>query len=343
MVRFHLFLPENALRRDLNDEIFIRQCADKIEDSDRLAMLYLIAVADSRATGPSAWSDWKASLLFEMYLKVHPYLEFARATDVQHQVDQGVDWLREQVDTLLTDEPESRLLVDDLPPDYLLSFTPETVAKHVHLHLENQTLLQQKALIFPREMRSQWSLLVMCRDRHGLLAKICGVLSLHNLSVLNAQVFTWNNGSAVDVLEVRAEENITFEEMDWQSVGDDLNLVLNHRLGLGHRLYKKLSTTNGKRKFPAETKTPRVLMDNEASQKYTVIEVYAKDSPGQLYRITQTLADFGLIIYRAYIATEVEQLIDVFYVLDGENEKVTDAAFIQELHEGILYGIGVGA
>jgi [protein-PII] uridylyltransferase len=168
------------------------------------------------------------------------------------------------------------------------------------------------------------------------------VLSLHNLSVLNAQVFTWKNGCAVDVLEVRAEDSIAFSEMDWQSLGDDLNLALNHRLGLGHRLYKKLSNTYGKRKLPSGVADSRVLLDNEASQKYTVIEVYSTDSPGQLYRITQTLADFGLVIYRAYIATEVEQLIDVFYVLDAHGEKVTDVAFMKELRDGILYGMGIG-
>ncbi len=342
VVRYHLFMPENALRRDLNDELFIRQCAETIEDSDRLAMLYLIAVADSRATGPSAWSDWKASLLFELYLKVLPYLQFATAADVQHQVDQGVDWLRGQVETLLTGEQDSRAIVDDLPADYLLSFTPETVVDHVRIYMEKRSFIQQKALVFPKEMRSQWSLLVMCQDRSGLLAKICGVLSLHNLSVLNAQVFTWDNGCAVDVLEVCAEESIAFAEMDWQGLGNDLNLALNHRLGLGHRLYKKLSNTYGKRKVPLGGEEPRVLVDNEASQKYTVVEVYSKDSPGQLYRITQTLADFGLVIYRAYIATEVEQLIDVFYVLDAHGEKVTDVAFMKELRDGILYEMGVG-
>lgn len=81
------------------------------------------------------------------------------------------------------------------------------------------------------------------------------------------------------------------------------------------------------------------MIDNEASDHYTVVEIYSGDSPGQLYHITQTLADFGIDIYRAYIATEVEQLIDVFYVLDSHGKKVVDASFIEELREGILMGL----
>ena len=339
VVRYHLFMPENALRRDLNDEAFIRRCAEKIGDAERLAMIYLIAVADSHATGPAAWSDWKGTLLYDMYLKVHPYLQFSAVDDVVQQVDQGVEWLRQQVASLLAGEKDVRVAVGDLPTDYLLSFTPEAVVAHVRIHRDNFQVLQQKALILPQKLQSQWSLLIMCRDRSGLLAKICGVLSLHNLSVLNAQIFTWKDGSAVDVLDVRPEDGVQSEEKDWQAVNDDLNLALNHRLGLGHRLYKKLSSGLKKRKRPAGMCETRVMVDNEASDQYTIIEIYSADSPGQLYRITQTLADFGINIYRAYIATEVEQLIDVFYVLDSQEQKVTDRQFIKELQDGILYGI----
>ncbi len=339
LVKYHLFLPENALRRDLNDELFIRKCAEKIGDTERLAMLYMIAVADSRATGPSAWSDWKATLLFEMYLKIQPHLQFSAVGDVVRHVDQGVDWLREQVGTLLAKEEGVEVSLDDLPADYLLSFTPEAVAAHVRIHRDNRKLLQQKALLLPQKQQGQWSISIMCRDRSGLLAKICGVLTLHNLSVLNAQIFTWKDGCAMDVLDVRPGDGVEYEEKDWQAVNNDLNLALSHRLGLGHRLYKKLSSAIGRRKRPGGINETRVVVNNEASKQYTIIEVYSADSPGQLYKITQTLADFGINIYRAYIATEVEQLIDVFYVLDSRGQKVTDTLFIKELRDGLLYGI----
>ncbi|MEN8200056.1 MAG: [protein-PII] uridylyltransferase [Thermodesulfobacteriota bacterium] len=343
VVRHHLFLPEKALRRDLGDELFIRQCAEKIGNTERLAMLYLLAVADSRATGPSAWSEWKGSLLSEIYLKVHPHLQFSAVGDVAQHVDQGVDWLREQVASLLAKEVGDHIAVKDLPADYLLSFTPEAVAAHVRIHAENHKLLQQKALLFPQKQQAQWSLLIMCPDHSGLLAKICGVLNLHNLSVLNAQIFTWRDGTAMDVLDVRPEDGVLYEEMDWQAVNDDLNLALNHRLGLGHRLYKKFSSGLGRRRRPVGIDETRIVVDNEASSGYTIVEVYSTDSPGQLYRITQTLADFGITIYRAYIATEVEQLIDVFYVLDSDGEKVTEERYIEELRAGLLHGMAAGA
>ena len=64
------------------------------------------------------------------------------------------------------------------------------------------------------------------------------------------------------------------------------------------------------------------------------------DIPGQLYRITQTLADFGINIHKAFIATEVGQLIDVFYVLDKKGNKVDDDGFLKEIVNGLMHAIG---
>lgn len=364
LVRHHLFMPENALRRDLNDESFIRRCAETIGDSDRLAMLYLLSIADSKATGPSAWSEWKGALLYEMFLKITPYLESgliaaAQADTVQRQVKQGVDWLRGQVVSLLGGDVEALADVALLPADYLLSFTPEAVVDHIRVYRKNYQILRHKALIFPRERRQNWSLLIMAQDRSGLLAKICGVLALHNLSVLSAQIFTWERGEmvmdkdglippeagmalAVDVLEVRSLDGLSFAEKNWSAVNADLDLALNHRLGLGHRIHQKLAAIYGRRKLPGALmgqQQSRVVIDNTISDSYTVIEVHSDDRAGQLYHITQTLADFGINIYRAFIATEVQQLIDIFYVLDSEGLKIIDESFAAEIRDGVLYAM----
>ena len=76
---------------------------------------------------------------------------------------------------------------------------------------------------------------------------------------------------------------------------------------------------------------------------YSVIEVYAPDQPGQLYHIAQAMADFGLNIHKAYIATESTQLIDVFYVLDSQGNKLVDDDFSREVTQGILHSLSRAA
>jgi [protein-PII] uridylyltransferase len=107
LIRYHLFLPENAMRRDFTDREFIRQTAEFIGDVQRLTMLYLLTIADSKATGPSAWSDWKSSLLSEMYLTLKSCLGAGchLAAEAGDEEEQGVRWLREQIFTKLDGQP----------------------------------------------------------------------------------------------------------------------------------------------------------------------------------------------------------------------------------------------
>lgn len=120
----------------------------------------------------------------------------------------------------------------------------------------------------------------------------------------------------------------------------DLDAAIAHRLDIGSKLYRKLSSGYGRRPEMEAMITPRVIVDNHSSDIYSVIEVHSADLPGMLYRITQTLADFGMNIHRAYIATEVERLIDVFYVLDARGQKLTDPDHQRELVHGLLYSLG---
>ncbi len=341
LVRYHLFMPENALRRDLNDGVFIKRCAETIGDLDRLSMLYLLSVADSKATGPSAWSDWKGSLLEEMYQKVYPYLDMGQhgVHDVSAHEEQGVEWLREQLRILLKGELDLRVDVGTLGADYILSFSPEDVVRHVLTQRDNYQLLRQRALVVAEEAEDAWQLLIMTVDRPGLLAKICGVMALNSLTVVRAQIFTWADGTVVDVIDVRSTDGLSFAEKDWESLNQQLDLAIEHRMGLSHRLYRKLSSSYSRRAQEIGEIASKVVIDNKSSENYSVIEVYASDLPGQLYHITQAMADFGLNIHKAYIATEVEQLIDVFYVLDSQNQKLFDEDFRQEVTQGILHSI----
>ena len=342
LVRYHLFLPENGLRRDLEDQEFIRQTAELIGSTDRLTMLYLLSIADSRATGPSAWSTWKATLMAELYLKVKSCLEAvcSPGTDTKNAEDQGVSWLRQLVLNLTADIPDLRIPVQDLPADYLTGFTPELVVRHLLLHRDNNLQLQQKILLFPEQRPGYWSLLMLSKDRAGLLAKLCGVLALHNFSVLAAQIFTWPDGTVVDVLDVQPVLDTEFAEQNWRIMEEDLNKAVNYRLDIGLQLHNKKQAFGTKPRRQVQQLEMKVILDNESSRRFTVIEVYGGDAPGALYQLTQTLSDFGLDIHRARIATEVEQLIDVFYVLTRDGKKLTDPAEQEKVRKTLLTIIG---
>ena len=336
LVRNHLFLSHTAQRRDLEDEELIMRCARRVNTEGKLAMLYLLTIADARATGPTVWNDWKAALLLELYLKIALLLgrrdisghEQARSAKL------GAQWIRDKVSELLPagDKINFTLFSDD----YLLSFPPEVIVEHI---TNAKKLDTQDVLIFHEQSTESWSLLVMAKDRPGLLARIFGVLALHNLNVLAAKIFTWADGTAVDTIEVSSAISEVYEWQDWTAMENELHLAIKQRLGLEHRLNQKLAPLRSKPLGTQKRLAAKVTIDNQASELYSVIEVFSEDRIGILYDITKTLSDFGISIYRARIGTKADQIVDVFYVLDNDGKKIEDPAFKDELQQGLLYAV----
>ncbi|WP_412752539.1 [protein-PII] uridylyltransferase [Krasilnikovia sp. M28-CT-15] len=81
LVRLHLLLPDAATRRDLSDPVTISTVAEAVGDPATLDLLHALARADSHATGPAAWSDWKGRLLADLVRRVHTALHTGELPD----------------------------------------------------------------------------------------------------------------------------------------------------------------------------------------------------------------------------------------------------------------------
>ncbi len=330
LIANHLYLIDNATRRDLEDETLLLKFARHIKDLDRLNMLYLITAADSMATGPNVWTEWRQALVLEIYHKTAHLLEQHDLIDPDRIA--AVEWMRQKVSSLL--EEHQHGLLDMLPEDYLLSFTPEAVVKHLQLR---QKLPREKVLLIPEDRGDYWSILLMTKDRTGLLSKICGLFALHNLAILQAQIFTLKDGTVIDVLDAGCDVKKDFHEIDWSRIERDLQMTLQNRLSLSHRLASKFSRISWHSHRVSIKPRAKVVIDNEQSDFYTIIEIYSQDSPCLLYSVTKTLAEFGINIYKAKIGSSADQVVDVFYVLDDLGEKIEGREFKEEVKNALLY------
>jgi [protein-PII] uridylyltransferase len=333
LVENHVFLVDTAMRRDLDDEAFVLKCARRIGDLDRLKMLYLLSMADSRATGPNVWNDWKAALLQELYLKIAHVFDQADLSGSERS--QAIGWMKQQIEARIG--PTASAILPILPEDYILSFTPEAVERHLKLKEE---LSSKTVLVLPEDKGSFWSLLVIARDRTGLLSRICGVLDLHDLKVLAAQIFTLEDRTVVDTLDVKSTVGRDHEEQDWDGLRKDLTLALDDKLGLTYRLAQKYAPLTWGTHQVCRKPVARVVIDNNTSDFYTIIEVYANDRIGLLYDVTATLSDFRINIFRAKIGTRSDQIVNVFYVLDRADKKIDEPAIQEELRNALLYVAG---
>lgn len=77
LARFHLMLPDTATRRDLDDVVTVTATADAIGSRGTLELLHSLSIADAAATGPAAWSPWKARLIADLVRRTSQMLQGA--------------------------------------------------------------------------------------------------------------------------------------------------------------------------------------------------------------------------------------------------------------------------
>jgi len=175
-----------------------------------------------------------------------------------------------------------------------------------------------------------WQLTIATHDRPGLFAIITGVLWLRGLNILSADIFTRESGVALDVLLVdRLPDPIHATEL-WHRIEHDLVQSLNGRAYLDELLAERRRPSLLQKKG-LPRKDDRVVIDEEESDFYTIIEVYTWDRPGILHAISQTLYELGISIQLAKISTPGAQVADVFYVTDMTGNKL----MLPELHENL--------
>jgi [protein-PII] uridylyltransferase len=321
LVAEHLFLIKTATRRDLNDEETAIVAARRIKDVNLLKMLYLLTVADSLSTGPKAWNSWTAALLRDLFLKVVAILSKQELVSTE-AVDSVEKKKAAVLATAESDDQRNALesLLGVMPPRYLLSAGPSDIQSHIDLHRQ----LGNDAFVW-RIDRSQdagtRTVTVCAKDRPGIFSKFAGVFTLNGLDILDAQVYTWRNNVALDIFELTAPLDPIFEQRIWQRAQQHLSAALENRLDLAEALREKLTTVRSVK--PHLQKRPnKVVIDNESSGFFTLIEVYAYDAPGLLFAITDAIFRCRLDVWVAKIATHVDQVVDVFYVRDFDGQKV---------------------
>jgi [protein-PII] uridylyltransferase len=345
LVRFHLLLVETATRRDLNDEKVVVQCARTIGSLERLKLLYLLTWADSRATGPKAWNDWIANLTSELFFKVLHIIEnkelvtqdaLARVERVKAEV------LKKVEPTIERQNLEN--CFEQMSPRYLLNTHPLKIVQHLVMveklkvkkgakEVKSGNHAEDEVFIFETgedKTGNCWEITIVAIDRPGLFANMAGVLALNAINILSADIYTWRDGTAVDVIRTANPRDVLFVQEKWAKVEEDLKNVLSGRLSLESSVGNE-ETPRSPTGLKKLSQKPTVIVDNKSSDFFTIIEVHSHDYVVLLYRITHTLFELGLDIHSARIATKVDQAVDVFYVRDLEGQKIEDDERVKKI------------
>jgi len=321
LVEVHLVMSTVAQSRDLSDRKTIENFAAVVQSLERMKLLTILTTADIRAVGPGVWNGWKSQLLRTLYYETEPVLtggfsevnraERVAAAKAEFRAQIG-DWPAETLDAYVARHYPAYWLKVDL------------THKLAHARFVRATEEAGKRLATSVGFdagRGVTELTVYAPDHPWLLSIVAGACALAGANIVDAQIYTTTNGIALDTIAVSREfEHEEDEARRAGRIGDAIEKAVRGLIKLPEVLPKRAPPKGRLKAFAIE---PEVTINNQWSQRYTVVEVTGLDRPGLLYELTTTLSKLNLNIASAHVATFGERVVDVFYVTDLLGAKIT--------------------
>jgi [protein-PII] uridylyltransferase len=311
LVRQHLIMSATAFKRDLADWKTIGDFVTVIQSVDRLRKLTLLTIVDIHAVGPGTWNSWKRQLLQELYEASEERL---RLGHVEHGRVKRVAAKKEKVAAVLGNR---RGLIDtvgaQLGDAYWIAESEDIIATNLEQLAEAEG---RPLTIATRYYAARGATLVtvIATDHPGLFYRIAGGIHLAGGNIIDARIHTTRSGVAVDNLLVQDPLGRPFrEEGQLARLGTAIENALANRIKLLPQLINRPLARPRAETFAVR---PRVLFDNEASSRFTVIEVNALDRPALLNRLARVLFEGRLMVHSAHITSYGERAADTFYVTD---------------------------
>jgi [protein-PII] uridylyltransferase len=336
----HLVMNHLAQRRDITDLKVIAEFARAVQTVPYLEQLYLLTFADTSAVGPEVWTVWKGALLADLYRRTLDYLVYQ--TDSTPSKEELYRRLRPAILEALDSQCDVAAVdhfLETMSAKYLMVTPPEQIAKHISL--TQPALAAPVVLHIEQNVAVGFTNLTICVEaRRGVFAMIAGALSRNRLNILGAQIYTSQDGIAVDTLQVETAERTPVTDMHvWQRVEADLRAALAGERHFDEVLVRRRNPVY-ERKFQTFAKPTHIVIDNTISDSYTVVEVQTQDRLGLLYKLTRLLYEQGLDVALAKISTEANRAIDVFYVTDVDGRKIVDATATHRIQQALLEELG---
>jgi len=289
-------------------------------------MLYLLTVADTKATGPNAWSEWKASLFGELYMRTLNILEKGILRDRKNANRLEAKW-KELIRQAQTEDGSllsGRLWV--LPQAYVLSSDISDIKRHISLSLTLSGMDDMRIDTVHR--KNHTTLTIITRDRPGLFALLAGILATNRIEITSANIFTWYDGTVVDTFRVVPPWK---DYNAWHTIENQFRDFLSGKSDLNSRLMKTRALKTGEPDTIPSREESVMSIDNTSSDFFTIIDVRTQKRIGLVHDISKKISDFGYNIHRAFLSRSSDLFSLVYYVVDTGGEKITDEGRKKEL------------
>lgn len=315
LIRNHLVMEQVAFRRNTGDRKTIEEFSRLFPSPEHLDLLFVLTYADLSAVNKSVWSSWKETLLQELYLNTRRLLK------------------QEEIPKPAYPERLHHHLAAFEGTLYTTAFSVDEIDDHVRTIARLDSVETRF-----RHDASHSIITVITRDAEFLLSTLCGVMSANDVNIIDANIFTRNDGIVIDQFRVvdGATRSTLTPEQEKKLRNDFVEVLRNHET-LNH-LFERHHRRWKRRTKPLFHPNIRVDVVFYETDKQTIMDVYGPDMTGFLYKITQVISKQGIKISFAKLATRGDGIVDTFYI-SGHNGKKISNRELTLLREKILHTI----
>jgi [protein-PII] uridylyltransferase len=347
LVDHHLTLSRTAQQRNLDDPTTVMEFGHIVKHQRNLNALMLLTLADGQGTSPEAWSDWKESLVWQLFHETSRYLadrkSYYEQTGIERESLQAA--VAENLSPDYAEEIEAHF--EFMPDNYFRASDLSEVVEHLKLFrcfLENVSRGE-----FPLAPAIEWkvvsqqghSVVTFCTwERQRLLAKVAGSFSVVPLNILSADVFPRGDNVVLGIFRVcDTKGRPVTDPRDFELVEQALQRALEDEsfdfLPLIEKAKRQSRSVVSGIEFPT-----RIAIDNKTHPTYTLIEIQAPDRIGLLYDVLSCLDRENILIPLSRINTQAGAAIDTLYGVDGSTHaKITDPNRIQLIQKHLKNAI----
>ncbi len=331
LVEKHLLMSATAFKRDLSDFKTILDFCEVVQSPERLRLLLALTVVDIRAVGPGVWNGWKRQLLSDLYEAAEEVLRLGhkqkgradRIAAKQETLQADLGWDEGVFAEFVRRMPEAYWVAE---PDDVLAHNARFIAAAGDVHLAID------AHVYPG--RGATLVTIYAADHPGLFYRIAGAIHVAGGNIIDARIHTTRDGMAVDNFLVQDPFGRPFDdEGQLARLRTAIEDALANRGKLADRLVAKALPRTRAEAFEI---VPNVLIDNKASNRFTVVEVNARDRPALLNQLAHALFQSKVTIHSAHVATYGERAVDTFYVTDLTGDRIVAPARLRTLERRLL-------
>jgi [protein-PII] uridylyltransferase len=331
LVRWHLLMSATAFKRDLSDFKTIMDFSEIVQSPERLRLLLLLTIVDIRAVGPGVWNDWKRQLLTDLFDAAE---ELIRPGHKHRGRRQRIAEKRERLETRLgVDRASFERLVERFPDAYWIAEPDDVLEQNArNLLATGKAPLSIFALPYPE--RGATLVTVIAADHPGLFYRIAGAIHVAGGNIIDARIHTLRDGTALDNFLVQDPFGGRFDNPEQlERIETAIREALENRQKMITRLDKRPLPRTRAEAFEV---APQAIVDNKASNRFTVIEVVARDRPALLAGLAYALFQCKLVVHSAHISTFGERAVDSFYVTDLFGGKVESKSRLTTIERRLI-------